>query len=110
MDLINEQNGLFPIHAKIILSLFYNCFHIFLARYGCIDLGKTGACSIGNDFCKGSLSGSRRAVKDNRCQLICLNGTIQQFVFSNDVLLSDHLIQCSRTQSGCEGRLLVQSF
>ena len=110
MDLIDEQNGLFSIHAKIILSLFYNCFHIFLACYGCIDLGKTCACGIGNDFCQSGLSGSRRAIKDNRGQLIRLDSTIQQFVFSNDVLLSDHLIQRPGAQSGCQRRLLVQRF
>ena len=110
MDLIDKQNGLFSIHAKIILSLFYNCFHIFLACYSCIDLGKTCACGIGDNFCQGGLSGSRRAVEDNGGQLICLDGPIQQFVFSNDMLLPHHLIQCPGTQSGCQGRLLVQRF
>ena len=52
VDLINEQNGLFPIHAEIVLCLLYNCFHIFLPCYGCIDLRKAGACSIGDDFCR----------------------------------------------------------
>ena len=102
MDLIDEQNGLFSIHAEIVLCLLYNCFHIFLACCCCIDLGKAGACGIGDDFCQGGLSGSRRAVKNNRCQLIRLYGTIQQFIFSYDVLLSHHLIQRSRTQPGCK--------
>ena len=77
MNLVNKQNRLSPIHSKGILSLFYHFFHIFLASYGCIDLGKVCACSIGNDFSQSGLSGSWRTVKNNGSQLICLDGSVK---------------------------------
>ena len=77
MNLIYKKNGLLLIHAQRLFRFLYHFFHIFLACYGGIDLGKVCASSIGDDFSQGGLSGSWRTVKNNGSQLICLDGSVK---------------------------------
>ena len=76
MDLINEQNSLFPIHAEIVLCLLYNCFHIFFACYSGVDLGEFCTGSVGDYFCQGGLAGSGRAVEDDGGQFVSFDSPV----------------------------------
>lgn len=76
VDLINKKNRLFTIHSLQILRRFHDLFHILFSGYCRIDLLKFSTCRIGDHFCKGGLSGSRRAVKDQGTQLIRLDRPI----------------------------------
>ena len=76
MDLIDKKDGLAPVHPEIILCLLYNLLHVFLAGNGGIDLGKIGAGRMGDDFGEGCLACAGRAVKDDRSQLIGLDGAV----------------------------------
>ena len=107
MDLIDKKDGLPSVHAKGILSLLHHLFHVLLAGYSGIDLGKICAGGIGDDLGKGGLAGSRRSVKNNRSQLICLNCPVKQLILSYNVLLPYNFLQTGRTKPGSQRRLIL---
>ena len=77
VNLINEKNRFFAIHAKTVLCLFYDFFHVFLTGDCRIDLGKTCTGSICDYLGEGSLSGSGRSIENNRSQLVSFDRTVQ---------------------------------
>jgi hypothetical protein len=62
---------------------------------------------ICDDAGKGSLSGSRRAVKNNGSELVSRNGTAQKPPLTNNMILPDVFIQISRSHSGGERLLFI---
>jgi hypothetical protein len=60
--------------------------------------------------CEGGLAGSRRAVEDDRRELVCLNGPPQKTAFSDDVLLPDIFRQGSRPHAIGERLRLAAVF
>ena len=58
-----------------------------------------------DDFCKRRLTGSRRTVQYDGTQLIRFDCTVQQLIFSYNMLLPHHLIQRRGAKSGCKRRL-----
>ena len=93
VNLVHKQNGFPPIHSQGVLCLSYHFFHILFSCHCSVDLTKIRLGGIRDNFGKGGLSCSRRAVENNRPQLISLNGTVQQFIFSDNMFLSHHFIQ-----------------
>ena len=76
VDLVDEEDSLFPIHAQVLLGFFDNGFHVLFACHGSVDLGEFGTGSVGDDFGQSGLACSRRAVEDDRGQFICLDGSV----------------------------------
>ena len=66
VDLIDEQDRLFPVHSLIVLRLFDHILHILFAGAGRIDLHEIRAGRMGDHLRKRCLSGSRRSVKNDR--------------------------------------------
>ena len=60
MDLIDEQDRLFPVHSLIVLRLFDHILHILFAGAGRIDLHEIRAGRMGDHLRKRCLSSSRR--------------------------------------------------
>ena len=102
MDLIYEKNSLLSIHAKGILRRLYYILHVFLTGYRGIDLGKFRTGRSGDNLGKSRLAGSRRSVKNNGAELVCLDRPVKQLVPTDDVLLSYDLVQCPWPQSCCQ--------
>ena len=108
VDLVYEQNRLFPVHSKMLLRFFYHFLHIFFSGCGRIQLGKSCACRVGDHFRQRGFSGSGRTVKNNRSQFVCLDRTVQQFVFADNMFLPNHFLQRRRPHSRCQRRLIFQ--
>ena len=98
MDLINKENGSPAIHPQRILRPGDHRFHIFLARNRRIDLLKLSLRGIGDHFGQGRLAGTRRSVKDHGSQLVGHDRTIEHLISANDMLLTDNLLECRRTE------------
>ena len=107
MNFINKKNRLFSIHSLQIFCFFHYFFHIFLSGNCRIDLFELCAGCMCDHLCQCCLSCSRRSVKNQRTQLICLNCPVKQFIFSYDMLLSHYFIQCHRTHPGCKRGFLL---
>ena len=108
MDLVNKKNRLLSIHTQIVLGFFYHLFHVLFSRYGSVDLPEPGAGGIGDHFRQGSLSCSRRAVKNNAAQFVRFDSPVKQLILSNDMFLAHNLIQSGGPQSGGQRGLLLQ--
>ncbi len=92
MDLINKQYGLFPIHPPAVFCLTDDFFHVLLSGGRGVDLGKFCAGSIGNDFCQSGFACARRAVENDRAELVGLDGAVQQLILPYDMLLACDLL------------------
>ena len=76
VDLIDEEDGFFSVHAQILLCFFYYGFHIFFSCYSGIDLSKFCACGVGNNLCQSGFSCSWRTIEDNRGQLVSFDSSV----------------------------------
>ena len=101
MDLVHEEDRLLPVHADGVLGVLYDLLHIFFPGYSRIDLLEPGACRVCDHLRQSRLSRSRRAVKDHGPKLIRLDRAVKEFIFTDNMFLSDHLFQSRRTHSGC---------
>ena len=104
VDLIHKKNRLLLIHAQGFFRLLYHRLHILLSRHRGVDLREFRAGGVGDHLRKSRLPGPRRAVEDDRTQLVRLDRPVQQLIFSYDMLLSHHLLQRCGTHSGSQRR------
>ena len=93
MNLIDEEDCPPPVGTEVFLRSTDHILQIFLSRIGRIDLQKRSLRRIGNHMCQRRLSGSRRAVENDRTQTIRLDGTIKERPFSDHFLLTDNIVQ-----------------
>ena len=107
MDLIHEKDRLLSVHADRILRIFHDLFHIFFSGDRGVDLLKTRTRRMRDHLCERRLSCSGRSVKDHRSQLVRLDRTVKEFILSDNMFLTDHLVQSRRAHSGREGRFLL---
>ena len=106
MDLVDEQDRLFPVHAPVLLGLLHHRFHVVFPGYRGVDLPEIRTGGVGDDLGQRGFAGARRAVKNHGADLVRLDRPVQQPVFSNDVLLAHHLVQRPGTQPGRQRTLL----
>ena len=59
---------------------------------------------LGDDSGQGGFAGARRSPEDGGSELVLLNQSAQNAVFTKQVLLTDHFIKTVRTQSLSEWR------
>ena len=100
MYLVNEKDGLAVIHPKRGLCPGYYLLHILLACHGRIKLLKLGRCRMRYDLCQRGLTGAGRSVEYDGAEFIGFDRTVQEFIRSQYMLLSDYLIDRDRTHPG----------
>ena len=102
VNLIHEKNRFFLVHSEGILGFGHDLLHVFFPSGSGVDLGKFRAGGVGDDLRQRSLSGSRRAIKNDGTQLVRLDRAVEHLVLSDDMLLPHHLIQGPRAYSGSQ--------
>ena len=110
MYLINEQYGLAPVTAEVLLGFSDDLFHILFPRDRCVHLMKISRCRIGYDLGEGGLPHTRRAVQYDTAQPVRLYRTVQELVLSHNILLSDDLIECPRSHPCCQRCFFILLF
>ncbi len=93
MDLVDEKDGLLPVHSQNVLGFFHHLFHVLFPCHSGVDLGKFRAGGICDDLCQSGLSRTGRAVKNKGAKLVRLDGAVQKLIPPYNMLLSHHLLQ-----------------
>ena len=105
MDLVDEKDGLLPVHAQAVFGGPDGLFHILFAGRGRVELDELGAGRVGDDPGQRRLARPGRSVKDHRPQLVRLDGPAEQAALSDDMLLAHDLIDRRGAEPGRQRRL-----
>ncbi len=96
MHLVHEEDGALPELPAALLRL----------RDG-VDGDEVAARGVGDDASEGGLARARRAVEDDRAELVGLDGPAQKPPRPDNVLLADEFIERARAHPRGERRLTV---
>ncbi len=110
MNLIHEQDGALAELTAPLLRGRDSRADIGHAGQHRVDGDEVGACGVGDNPRQGRLTRARRPVKDDRAQLIGLDGATQQPARPDDVFLADELVQGARPHARCQGCFLLRQF
>ena len=110
VNLVHKQDGLLPVHAEGVLGLLHYLLHVLFPGHSGVNLGKPGAGRVGNHLGQSRLPRSRRPVKNDRAQLICLDGAVKQLILPDDMLLPHYLVQGGGPQPGSQRRFLLHGI
>ena len=110
MDLIDKKDGLSAIHAEPVLCRFHRLLHIFFAGGRGVELDKLRTGGIGDHPGQSGLAGPRRAVEDQRTQLVRLDGPSQKTPFSYNTFLPDDFVKAYGADPGSKRGLRLLLF
>ncbi len=110
VDLVDEEDGALAELAAALLRGGDGGADVGHAGQHGVDGDEMRPRGVGDDARQGGLAGARRAVEDDRAELVGLDGAAQQPARADDVLLADELVQGARAHARGEGRLLLGQF
>jgi hypothetical protein len=99
MDLIKEKNCSLSVHPKSLTGSFNDFAYIFDTSSHSRQLFK---CSFGcpsNCQSQSGFSGSGRTPENCTTQFVLLNETTKWLTHSDEMLLTNYIIDCARAQS-----------
>ncbi len=97
MDLIDEENGAQAVVLAVALCLLDGGPHVLHSREDGVEREELALCRVGDDAGEGGLPGSRRAREDDRGEHVGLDGSAQKAALAEYVVLSDELVNASRS-------------
>src|SRR4029453_2363459 len=110
MNLIDEQNGLFPRCAETVRSRGKDTAHLSDVAFNPANPNKFRMSHFRNDTRQRGFAASGRAVKNYRWQAIGFDRAAQKFARRENVFLADKFLQRSRPHPGGERRSDICDF
>ena len=110
MDLVHEQDGARAVERQALLG---GVDFPAQVGYGAADgrhLHERGLGGFGDNVRDGGFAGSRRAVEDDRADVVLLDGRAQPATRAHSILLPHHVFQRSRAHAHRQRRHLLLAF
>src|SRR6185295_18585527 len=98
MDFINEDDGAGPI-LPCPLRVRHDSFNFLDTGKHGRELDELRLGEAGDDLGQRCLAGTGRAPKDERAEIVALNLRTQRFAGSDQMFLTDILVECARTHT-----------
>ena len=110
MDLIDEENGPFSVHSQTVFRGLYCLLHVLFAGGRGIELDELRARGIGDHPRQGCLARPGGTVKNQRPQLVRLDGPSEKTPPSDNMLLPYHFVQRGGPDPGSQRRFRLLLF
>ena len=110
MDLVHKQDGTRAVERQALLG---GVDFPAQVGYGAADgrhLHERGLRGFGDDVSDGGFAGSRRAIEDDRADVVLLDGRTQPAARTHGILLPHHIFQRSRAHAHRQRRHLLLAF
>ena len=104
VDLVDKEDGPLAVERPPLLGLLGHAAYIGHAGQDRVQRLKVAAGGVGDDGGQGRLARAGRPVKDDRRELVGLDGAAQQAAGPDDVFLADEFVEGAGAQAGGQRR------
>ena len=110
MDLVHEQDGARAVERQALLGGVDFPAQVGHGAANGRHLHERRLRGFGDDVSNGGFAGSRRAVQDDRADIVLLDGCPQPAARANGILLPHHVLQRARPHAHRQRRNLLLAF
>ena len=110
MNLVEEQNRSLPVHSETLTGGVDDLAHVLHSRGHRTQLRKMTSGASGHRQRQRRFPGAGRTPENGAAQLVLFHQSTQRLAGSDQVLLSDHVVDARRSQASGERCLFAQAF